>query len=182
MNFNGLFALNLAYNVSAGSVWGHSASRGAIAVAATGAVQNIDGTPNPNHDIIEPFSSHGPSRVFFASDGTPLPAFLTTRLKPDITATDGTSVTGINFTSPFYGTSASASAPHAAAIAALLLDANPRLKPHELEAIMKLTARERGTPGFDYIWGFGFVDALNTTVLARVTGLLGKHDPWWAHH
>src|SRR5690606_12521491 len=76
MNFNGLFALNLTYNVPAGSVWGHPASRGAIAVAATGAVENIDGTPNPNLDIIEPFSSQGPSRIFFDDSGNPLPPFL----------------------------------------------------------------------------------------------------------
>lgn len=178
MNFNGLFALNQVYNVPEGSVWGHPAARGAIAVAATGAVENIDGTPNPNHDIIEPFSSRGPSRIFFTENGHPVPPFLVERAKPDITAADGVSVTGVNFTSPFYGTSASA--PHAAAIAALMLDANPHLRPHHVDAMLKLTARDRAEPGFDYTWGFGFVDAFNAALFARVTGLLGAtHGKWW---
>ena len=55
------------------------------------------------------------------------------RRKPNTTAVDGTSVTGVNFVTPFFGTSASA--PHAAAVAGLLKDVDPgpragRHRPH----------------------------------------------------
>ena len=49
------------------------------------------------------------------------------RRKPNTTAVDGTSVTGVNFFTPFFGTSASA--PHAAAVAVLLKDVDPGLGP-----------------------------------------------------
>ena len=76
----------------------------------------------------ERFTSDGPRRVFFNADGTPITPgnFSSTggavRQKPDITAADGvnTSVSGFR---PFFGTSAAA--PHAAAIAGLVLSGNP---------------------------------------------------------
>ncbi|MCG8432585.1 MAG: S8 family serine peptidase [Gammaproteobacteria bacterium] len=170
MNFNGLFALNQDFNVPEGSVWGHPAAHGAVAVAATGAVTNNDGTENPNLDIIEPFSSRGPALIFFDPDGT---ANFQARRKPDLTAVDGTSVTGVNFFTPFFGTSASA--PHAAAVAALMLDANKRLTPRQLEKIMKLTARDRGDRGFDFTWGRGLVDAFRAVIIAKITAFFNRH-------
>ena len=68
LQFNGFFAVDPAKNIAEGSIFGHAASRGAMAVAATGAVENIDGTANPGLDIIEEFSSRGPSRIFFTPD------------------------------------------------------------------------------------------------------------------
>src|SRR4029453_15833843 len=65
LQFNGFFAVDPARNIAEGSIFGHAASRGAMAVAATGAVENVDGTSNPGLDIIEEFSSRGPSRIFF---------------------------------------------------------------------------------------------------------------------
>lgn len=171
MQFNGLFALDPAKNVAAGSIFGHAASRGAMAVAATGAVENIDGTPNPALDVIEPFSSQGPSRIFFRPDGKPAPEV---RTKPNITAVDGTAVTGVNFFTPFFGTSASA--PHAAAIAALLKDVDPGLGPGGIARILRETALERGTPGFDTIWGFGLIDAF---AAARRAGQVGNSPLFW---
>ena len=90
--------------------------------------------PNPHNssNLSETFSSDGPRRNFFLTNGTAItPGNFgsgggQTVSKPDITAGDGglTTTPGFN---PFYGTSASA--PHAAAIAALVLDANPTLTP-----------------------------------------------------
>lgn len=103
MNFNGFFGLDPVYNVAEGSVWGHAAAEGAVSVAAVDVA-----TP----DEIEPFSSRGPSRIFF-------PAF-EERAKPDLTSFDGVSVTGAGgFPTTFFGTSAAA--PHAAAVAGLFV-------------------------------------------------------------
>jgi hypothetical protein len=171
LQFNGFFALDPAKNIAAGSIFGHAASRGAMAVAATGAVENLDGTPNPGLDVIEYFSSQGPSRIFFTPDGRPSAAV---RAKPNVTAVDGTSVTGVNFFTPFFGTSASA--PHAAAIAALLKDVDPGLGPGGIARILRETALERGTPGFDTIWGFGLIDAY---AAARRAGQVGNSPLFW---
>lgn len=157
INFNGFFSVNSPedYSISRGSIWGHAAARGAISVAATGAVVNQGGVPNPQLDKIEPFSSRGPSRIFFNNQGS---VGAQERNTPTLTATDGVSVTGFGgFPSTFFGTSASA--PHAAAVAALMLDARPRLPNWAVRRVLRRTARERGPRGFDSTWGKGLIDA-----------------------
>ena len=96
-------ALDAADRVGADSIFGHPAVAGAIAAAAVD-----QATPN----TIESFSSRGPVTILFPATEI--------RQKPDLTATDGVTVTGAGgFPSPFYGTSASA--PHIAGVAALLM-------------------------------------------------------------
>ena len=76
----------------------------------------------------ETFTSDGPRRVFYQPDGTPItPGNFTStggevRQKPDIAAADGVLTTVPGF-ERFFGTSASA--PHAAAIAALIAVRQP---------------------------------------------------------
>ena len=171
LQFNGFFAVDPSKNIADGSIFGHAASRGAMAVAATGAVENIDGTPNPGLDVIEAFSSRGPSRIFFKPNGTPS---VEVRSKPNTTAVDGTSVTGVNFFTPFFGTSASA--PHAAAVAALLKDVDPDLRPAGIARILRETSLERGDPGFDTTWGFGLIDAF---AAAKRAGQVGNSPLFW---
>jgi hypothetical protein len=164
INFNGAnYAVDSQFNVTEGSVWGHAAARQGICVAATGAVSNVDDTPNPNLDIIEPFSSQGPARIYFSPRGR---RRYRERNKPDITAPDGVSVSGAGgFPTTFYGTSASA--PHAGAVAALLIDAVDRdLPPWVIRFMLKYTAEERGKVGTDNVWGRGFIDAFETMGLA----------------
>jgi len=92
-----------ADQVAADSIFGHPAVPGALAAAA------VD-QASPN--TIETFSSRGPVTILFPATEI--------RQKPDLTATDGVAVTGAgSFPSPFYGTSASA--PHIAGVAALLM-------------------------------------------------------------
>src|SRR5262249_11310898 len=101
-----------------------------FSVAAMGVAKPpiaFKGSPNIS---VESFSSDGPRRIFFAPDGTPLtPGNFSSSggivlNKPDITAANRVSTTlqdpSLN---PFVGTSAAA--PHAAAIAALLLSCKP---------------------------------------------------------
>lgn len=157
LNFNGFFSVNSPedYSIARGSIWGHAAARGAISVAATGAVVNQGGEPNPMLNVIEPFSSRGPSRIFFNKYGKEPREF---RRTPTLTATDGVSVTGFGgFPTTFFGTSASA--PHAAAIAALILDARPWLPNWAVRRLLQRTSVDRGPRGFDSTWGSGLINA-----------------------
>ena len=149
-----------------GETFGHSATRGAFSVAAapaadplpfdleTGDPANPTG-PFPNaygpDQRQERFSSDGPRKVFFEADGTAIPGG-EVRQKPDITAADGVS-TSVDGFSPFFGTSAAA--PHAAAIAGLVLSGNPGIDPAEVRDALTSTALDIGAPGVDPVTGHG---------------------------
>ncbi|GLY41979.1 hypothetical protein Amsp01_080020 [Amycolatopsis sp. NBRC 101858] len=163
-----------AYNTPGVTV-GHSAARDAFSVAATPAAAAFGrplepGDPaNPTGPFpgafssaskAERFTSDGPRRVFYEADGTPItPGNVSStggevRNKPEITAADGvkTSVSGF---SPFFGTSAAA--PHAGAIAALVLSGNPGLPPSEVREALINTAVDIETPGRDNFTGSGVI-------------------------
>jgi subtilisin-like proprotein convertase family protein len=163
-----------AYNTP-GVTLGHSAARAAFSVAATPAGPAFGrplepGDPaNPagpapaafsGSSKVERFSSDGPRRVFYEADGTPItPGNVTAtggevRQKPEITAADGvrTSVSGFD---PFFGTSAAA--PHAAAIAALVLSGNPGLPPADVREALINTAVDIEAPGVDNVSGAGVI-------------------------
>jgi hypothetical protein len=176
---------NLNFYTPSGSVLAQADAGGSpvsvISVGATAA--QTDAAGNAPATIIEPYSSQGPT------EATPqAPA----RMKPDITATDGVSVTGaggfgINgslTTSPpcalgdtpcsFFGTSAAA--PHAAAIAALVLQASSgsSVDPPTERANLRsfLTSTAVPLPGVSQaipnnIEGFGLLDALAAVTAAR---------------
>ena len=110
-----------------GQIFGHSGAKNAIAAAAVdartagGADGAFDGSESVEH-----FSSDGPRRMFYEPDGTPVtPGSFGADggervAKPDIAAADGVTTATPGFRD-FHGTSAAA--PHAAAIAALALQA-----------------------------------------------------------
>ncbi|HLG16158.1 MAG TPA: S8 family serine peptidase [Blastocatellia bacterium] len=156
-----------------GQMRGHSCAENAFGCAATPAAQ-FAGPPNPMGpfpgpfnatNTVELFSSDGPRRLFFNSNGSAITPgnFSSTggllRQKPDITAADGTTVTGAGgFPSPFFGTSAAA--PHAGAIAALLKSANPSLTRTQIRNALINTAIDIEGPGVDRDSGAGIVMAL----------------------
>jgi hypothetical protein len=151
---------------TAGNTHGHSQAADAFCVAATPAVGPF---PNPfsGANTTETFSSDGPRRVFFQSNGTPYTPgnFSSTggvaRQKPDITAADGVQVTGVGgFGSPFFGTSAAA--PHAAAIAALIKATNPSLTPAQVRTALTSTAIDIMSAGTDNVSGVGIIDAFSS--------------------
>jgi thermitase len=71
--------------------------------------------------------------------------------------TGGAGYGGGNYVTNFNGTSSAT--PHVAGVAALILSVDPQLRGWEVEDILKLTARDLGTPGRDQFTGFGRVDA-----------------------
>jgi len=125
-----------------GATFGHNAGASTLTVAATPAQTTIFTSGNQSP---ESYSSDGPRKIFFHPDGTAITPgnFLfstnggTTLSKVDFTAADcgQSAVSGFN---PFCGTSAAA--PTAAAIAALMLPANPSLPSAPVIAAMKSTA------------------------------------------
>jgi subtilisin-like proprotein convertase family protein len=110
----------------------------------------------------EVFTSDGPRKVFFNPNGTPItPGNFTStggavRAKPDLTAADGV-VTSVPGFAPFFGTSASA--PHAAAIAGLVISSNPGITPAEVRTALTSTALDIEGPGWDRDTGFGILMA-----------------------
>jgi subtilisin family serine protease len=169
-----LFGESLLAITTPGATRGHNAGQNTQSCAATFwnsariGTKPFNGTNNPT----EPFSSDGPRKIFFNPNGTPITPgnflFATngglTLQKPDFTAADGvtTKTPGFN---PFYGTSAAA--PHAAAIAALVISARPALTNTQVSAFMHSTALDNMAPGADRDGGVGVVMAAQAVQAAQ---------------
>lgn len=184
---NRFFHLNiyrgtLAVNTP-GETHGHSSATGGNSVAATPAAGPFSAStptgpfPGPftASNKTETFSSDGPRRIFFNADSTPITAGNfsssggTLLNKPDITAADGVSVTGVGgFGSPFYGTSAAA--PSAASIAALVMAAKPGITTAQVKTAMTSTAVDIMGAGYDRDAGNGIVMALPAIQSLGVSG------------
>lgn len=93
------------------------------------------------NDNLESYSSRGPT-----NDG---------RTKPDVTAPTGVSTHAYG-AGEFYGTSASA--PHVAGAAALLLENGPLCTADDLQNILESTAVDLGTSGKNNLYGSGRID------------------------
>jgi len=150
------------YDTASGTVFGHANAAGAEAVGAAFYQETPEFGQNP--PLLEPFSSAGSTPILFDTAGNRL-ASPEIRLKPEIVAPHGTNTTfffpgfdieGDGFPN-FFGTSAAA--PHAAAVAALMLDAAPGTSPAEIYDILERTALDMGDPGFDFDSGFGLIQA-----------------------
>lgn len=137
------------------TIFGHS---GAAAAISTGAVFFGDKSE------LEDYSSRGPVRHDFGPVEGPtaaLPIAPETLSKPDLAATDCGKTTFFSFFVfgdwHFCGTSAAA--PHAAAVAALMLDAEPAAEPEDVRAALVAGAAEVGTFG-PCAAGAGLVEAV----------------------
>lgn len=142
----------------------------AAGVASVGAVRFSEtpafGVSPPD---VRDFSSEGGIPIYFNKTGERLSSPVV-REKPDITAPDGADNTffgrdtdGDGFPN-FRGTSAAA--PHAAAVAALMLEKNPGLAPTEIYSALEESAVDMDDPatagfetGFDFRTGHGLIQA-----------------------
>lgn len=157
------------------TIYGHGAALNAMAVAAifygeADSHGTVDGAP----DVIdvEEYSSLGGLLPFwFTSDGRNRIIPPARRFKPEMTAPDGTNTSffgeDIAFDSDpypnFFGTSAAA--PHAAAVAALVLEKHPGLPPHYLYRLLQDSAHDIESPGRDPWSGAGLIDAVRALTL-----------------
>lgn len=133
--------------VEGDAIYGHPAIESVITVGTI----NADNT-----SIIAPYSSHGFSTIYtnFATQAK------TERLSLDGTGVDKvhTKIGGLGyFIDPFTGTSAAA--PHIAAVVALMLEADSTLTPAQVSQVLRDTAQDMGTTGYDAIYGEGLFDA-----------------------
>ena len=114
------------------------------------------------NDAIDRVSSRGPVTWQSIAPFTdfPLPLGL---VKPDLCAPIGRcpyisfSSNGYDYLSGDGGTSSSS--PHAAGVAALMLEKDPELMPWEIKQRMEETCVELGAPGKDNYYGWGRIDA-----------------------
>ena len=160
INANGVGKLGTS---TEGTTKGHSMALDAYSCAATPALApGPFPSPFSSANVSETFTSDGPRRIFFLENGTAITPgnFSSTggtlRQKPDITAADKVSVTGVGgFPTTFSGTSAAA--PHAGAIAGLLKSAFPNLTPAQIRTILISTAIDIEAAGVDRDTGAGIV-------------------------
>jgi hypothetical protein len=190
------------YDTQSGTDFGHSNAAGAESVGAA-AWYNTIAWGVPFHPTCAPacseyFSSAGGVPIFFDVQGNRLP-HRQVRVKPGITAPDGGNTSffynPITFVVPgstepdqfpnFFGTSAAA--PHAAAVAALMMDARKRshrapYSPDRIYRILRDTAIDirasaghgigpfpfNDPKGFDFDSGYGLINA--AAALGRVAG------------
>ncbi len=165
ISFSSGTTLNEYANAAAGTINPHGATKG-IAMGAA---------PWFNRDVAEGFSSQGPHKRFFDKLGNPVGPFIFD--KPDFMGIDGANTSFFGSTDipqdsdalpNFFGTSASA--PNAAAVAALMLQqaGGPgSLDANDIEESIRLSAIDLGNEGFDKVNGHGRINALGAIVLAK---------------
>jgi subtilisin family serine protease len=107
--------------------------------------------------LLEEFSSQGPTNAWAGSAA---------RIKPDICGPDGVSSNAYGHS--FHGTSAST--PHVAGAAALLLSLHPNLLPGEVQSYLETSATDMGVSGKDNLYGWGRLRLQQT----NVTPTLGR--------
>ena len=156
-------------------IQGHPGAAGAAAVGAALFFETpLCGTTPA---ALERYSSFGGAQILFDTSGNRLvnPVI---RQKPDFVAPDGVNTTFFGFTLAaagitdtstvaacadaaslpnYFGTSAAA--PHAAGLAALLLQANPSVTPTNLYTGIGLTAASMVNPSPDFTTGYGMIQA-----------------------
>jgi Subtilase family/FG-GAP-like repeat len=166
------------FTTSSGTIYGHANANGAEAVGAAAYFQTPGFGVSP--PVLEFYSSSGTTPVLFDLAGNRLLTPDPRADKPEIVAPDGVDTTFFgsfdidrNGFPNFFGTSAAA--PHAAAVAALLLQARPTLTPFKLYRSLENTATDMGSPGFDNNSGFGLIQA-DAALEALLSQLIADFD------
>lgn len=150
-----------------GTLIGHHMAEDALTVGAA----SYTATPAFGVDPprLEAFSSSGGAELLFDASGNPLPSPELLD-KVDFVAPDGisTSVPGLT---TFFGTSAAA--PDAAAVAALMLQANGALDVGDIGNLLKDSALDMGAPGYDVASGYGLIQADRAVGFATTLTIVG---------
>jgi len=163
------------FATASSTIQGHPLSPNAMAVGAAFYFR----TPlcdNLSTAVAEIFSSAGGDPFLFDVNGNALPSPQANLHKPDIVAPDGVTTSffggpdldtlssatpqcqlSVQYPHNFSGTSAAA--PHAAGVAALMLQAHPKATANQVYAAMRSSALDMNTPGFDFDTGYGFLQA-----------------------
>ena len=146
------------YATNSSTSYGHAIAVGGQGVGAARYSNTPDYGVSP--PVIESFSAKGGVPVLFDTAGNPVNDV---RQKPDFVAPNGGDNTFFgsdyegNGWPNFFGTSAAA--PHAAGMAALLMEFDSTLSPDAIYTSMQSTAVDMSTAGFDFKTGHGLVQA-----------------------
>ena len=179
------------YGTDTGTIYGHPLSPNAQAVGAADYFKTPFCNAGLRTATLESYSSAGGTPLLFDNNGAALAQVAVPR-KPDFVAPDGVTTNFFGMQSmdagaanslvadcrtypdflgfQFYGTSAAA--PHAAAVAALLWQAEPKATKSQLYSALQGSAIDMGAAGFDYSSGYGFIQA--DQALARLRANLQK--------
>lgn len=87
-----------------------------------------------------------------------------------IYTTDRTGAAGWNASDYVYANGTSFASPYAAGVAALVLSVRPQLRTDQVEQVLQATCRDRGAPGYDTRYGWGFVNAWAAVTAAERIG------------
>lgn len=171
------------FATNSATIQGHPGAAGAVAVGAAFYLETPPCGTTPA--LLESYSAAGGEPILFDVDGNRLGTPVV-RQKPQLVAPDGVHTTffgqffqtldltpadcSVNGSLPlFFGTSTAA--PHAAGVAALLLQASPAAAPADLYDVMQQSALDMGAPGPDFDTGFGLVQANETAERALAAQL-----------
>jgi uncharacterized protein DUF4214/subtilase family protein len=149
------------YNTNSSTIFGHANAAGAEAVGAAAYFNTPAFGVFP--PVLNSYSSSGATPILFDLAGNPTSDSRAS--KPEIVAPDCANTTFFVSETDlepdgfpnFCGTSAAV--PHAAAVAALLVDQKPSLTPAQIYRTLEETAIDMGTPAFDSDSGFGLIQA-----------------------
>jgi hypothetical protein len=175
-DFGGQIATIKSFATNGATIQGHAGAAGALTIGAAFFPQTPHCGTSPA--VLESYSSIGGDPILFDIHGQSQAPVV--RQKPDVVGPDGVNNTFLGFqlvagqppedTSTvaecanvaslpnFFGTSAAT--PHAAAVAALLLQGNPQLSPTAIYTALRTSAAKMtaGSPP-DFLSGYGFIDA-----------------------
>ena len=174
MRFGGGTSVTIdEHDTASGSLFGHPAARGAIAVGAAFYAETPAFGLSP--PLLEPFSSAGPAEIVISPAGDRVQE---QRAKPTFVAPDGGDTTFFvprvdfepNGRPNFFGTSAAA--PHAAGVAALLLGEVPGMSSASVASVLAESALDMGSAGPDADSGAGLIQADASLAALRCHGRL----------
>jgi hypothetical protein len=178
------------FATNSATLQGHPGAAGAAAVGAAFYFQTPACGTTPA--FLEQFSSLGGAPILFDTTGARL-ATAVVRQKPDFVGPDGVNDTFLGFTLAsggvtgangllstsisqcqndpsypnFFGTSAAT--PHAAGIAALMLQANPAATPTEIYQSLRTSALPMSTSTPNFSSGYGFIQADSALVIPTLS-------------
>jgi subtilase family protein len=150
---------------------GHPGAAGAVALGAALFLQTpLCGTTPA---VLEIYSSQGGTPILFDTAGVRL-ATPAVRQKPDVVGPDGVNNTFLGFVQTgtgsgaiecqnnpafpsFFGTSAAT--PHAAGLAALMLQSNAAVTPAQISNALRMSAAPMTATPPDFLSGYGFIQA-----------------------
>lgn len=175
-----------SHGTDTGTLYGHTLSANAMTLGAADYFRTPYCNSARQTAMLESFSSAGGTPLLFDNDGAALADAAVPR-KPDFVAPDGVTTTFFGQSSAnagadeadvadcrtypeylsyhFYGTSAAA--PHAAAVAALLWQAEPTATVADLYQAMQASSLDMAGAGFDHRSGHGFIQADQALVHLR---------------